>query len=311
MELKATSGPVDLWLPVAHLSPGPWQAAEPPRVTTTGQGGLVHDARYGAPMLHLRWADGATGPRTVTVVQPVRTRDRAGGDGRTLTARERALWIAPASSLPTDGIVKETADRITAGRVEPKAKVRAIYDWVVDNTFRDPATRGCGTGDIKNMIATGRMGGKCADINSLTVGLCRAAGIPARDVYGVRLGPGSATKLLGTSSPDVTRAQHCRAEAWLPGEGWFALDPADVRKVVLDGKLPVDSPEVRAHRERLFGGWEMNWAAYNSATDVRLPGAPRRPEENFLMYPLALDARRELDQLDPSSFSYVLTAVAA
>ncbi len=309
VDLQHADGPADLWLPVAAASVGGWQSAAAPRIETTGESRLVHDARYGAGMVHVRWT--GAGPRTVSTTQRISTRDRSGGDGARLSAAERALWTRPASSLPTDGIVKATADRIVIGHAEPRARLQAIYDWVVDNTFRDPATRGCGTGDIKNMLETGRMGGKCADINSLMVGLSRAAGIPARDVYGVRLGPSTYVKVLGPGTPDVTHAQHCRAEMWLDGEGWLPVDPADVRKVVLEAKLPVDGPEVRAQRARLFGGWEMNWAAYNSATDLALPGATRRPEENFLMYPLALTPAGELDQLDASAFSYTLTSTAA
>ena len=310
IDLQATDGPADLWLPLAAAAPGPWQSAEPARVETNGVAQTVRDPRYGAAMLQVRWT-APGGPRTLRTTQRIATRDRAGGDGRGLSAAERVFWTAPASSLPTSGLVASTAARVTLGRAEPRARLRAIYDWVVDNTFRDGATRGCGTGDIENMLATGRMGGKCADINSLTVGLCRAAGIPARDVYGVRLGPSSYVKVLGASGSDVTHAQHCRAEAWLDGEGWFALDPADVRKVVLEAKVAIDSPEARAQRERLFGGWEMNWAAYNSATDVALPGAVRRPEENFLMYPLAMTPAGELDQLDPANFRYTLTSTPA
>ena len=310
VDLQAPGAPSDLWLPLAALDPGPWQRAQPPRFATSGQARVVRDARYGAAMLHVRWAQ-ATATRTVEVTQSIATRDRTAGDGRALTPSERAFWTAPASSLPTGGIVRATSDRIVAGRTEPRARLRAIYDWVVDSTFRDGGVRGCGTGDIENMLETGKLGGKCADINSLTVGLCRAAGIPARDVYGVRLAPSAQVKVLGSAGPDVTKAQHCRMEAWLPGEGWLALDPADVRKVVLEAKLAVDSPQVGAERERLFGGWEMNWAAYNSATDVQLPGAVRKPEENFLMYPLAITPAGELDQLDPASFTYTLTSTPA
>lgn len=309
VDLQAAGAPGDLWLPLAASDPGPWQRAGPPRFESSGQARVVRDPRYGAAMLHVRWTD-ASAPRTVAVTQRIATRDRDAGDRRPLSPAERAFWTAPASSLPTGGIVKATSDRITAGRAEPRARLRAIYDWVVDSTFRDGGVRGCGTGDIENMLETGKLGGKCADINSLTVGLCRAAGIPARDVYGVRLGPSSRVKVLGPATPDVTRAQHCRLEAWLPGEGWLALDPADVRKVVLEARLAVDSPEVKAQRERLFGGWEMNWAAYNSATDVTLPGAGRKPEENFLMYPLAITPAGELDQLDPAAFRYTLTSTA-
>ena len=83
-----------------------------------------------------------------------------------------------------------------------------------------------------------------------------------------------------------------------------------MRKVVLEAQLPVDSPQVKAERERLFGSWEMNWAGYNSATDIALPGAAVAPSEHFLMYPLAITPASELDQLDPDSFRYKLTSTA-
>jgi len=37
------------------------------------------------------------------------------------------------------------------------------------------------------MLESKDLGGKCADLNALYVGLARAAGLPARDVYGIRI----------------------------------------------------------------------------------------------------------------------------
>ena len=37
------------------------------------------------------------------------------------------------------------------------------------------------------MLESRNLGGKCADLNALYVGLARAAGLPARDVYGMRV----------------------------------------------------------------------------------------------------------------------------
>ena len=65
----------------------------------------------------------------------------------------------------------------------------------------------------------------------------------------------------------------------MEGEGWLPVDAADVRKVVLDGKAAVDSPLVKAERERLFGSWEMNWAAYNHATTSPCPARPAKPRK--------------------------------
>ena len=37
------------------------------------------------------------------------------------------------------------------------------------------------------MLESKNLGGKCADLNALYVGLARAPGLPARDVYGLRV----------------------------------------------------------------------------------------------------------------------------
>src|SRR2546421_10593153 len=135
------------------------------------------------------------------------------------------------------------------------------------------------------MLDTRYFGGKCADLNALFVGLARAVKIPARDVYGARCADSAEFKSLGKSG-DISKAQHCRAEFHLNGYGWVPVDPADVRKVILEeggGRKP-DDPMVLAARKRLFGSWEMNWLAYNSANDLLLPKSTRG-KMAFFMYP--------------------------
>lgn len=303
-------GEAQLWLPLAQ-SAGGYQAPLELRWRSSGMGGVSRDERYGAEMLKLRWAAGSTAPKTVELVQTVATCDRAGGNALLpVTSAERRFWSEATESVPTDGIVGETARRIVGDRAEPKAKIRAIYDWVVDNTSRNPDTPGCGFGDIRAMLESGNLSGKCADINGLMTGLARAAGFPARDVYGIRVGPSRHFRTMGATSADISRAQHCRSEVWLDGEGWFPLDPADVRKVILDHRLALDSAEIRDLREKLFGGWEMNWVGYNSATDIALPeaGAQQKPNFAFLMYPCAFTSAGQPDCLNPPQFRYEITS---
>ncbi|WP_161958979.1 transglutaminase-like domain-containing protein, partial [Acidovorax sp. ST3] len=213
-------------------------------------------------------------------------------------------FIQPTALLPTDGIVKATADRITRGHQGALARARAIYDWVVDNTCRTASTRGCGTGDVRYMLTANDLNGKCADINALFVALARAAGIPARDAYGLRVADSQlGFRSLGKAR-DVTRAQHCRAEFYADGYGWIPVDPADVRKVMLEeppGDLPATDPRVRSARVMLFGAWEMNWVAYNHGHDVALPGSAHGPVP-FLMYPNGETVDGRLDSLDPDRF---------
>ena len=212
--------------------------------------------------------------------------------------------------VPTDGIVKQTADKATKGATTDIDKARAIYEWIVENTFRDPKVRGCGRGDIRFMLESGNLGGKCADLNALYVGLARAAGLPARDVYGIRVAKSElGYKSLGATSDHISKAQHCRAEVYLNQYGWVPVDPADVRKVVLEeppGNLKLSDDMVSKARTRLFGSWEMNWMAYNYAHDVALPGSSGQPLVYF-MYPQAETADGRIDSLDPDNFKYEIT----
>jgi len=224
---------------------------------------------------------------------------------------ELDYFLQPTRYVPTSGIVEKTALKAIAGASTEVEKARAIYDWVVENTFRDRNVQGCGRGDIGAMLESGNLSGKCADLNALFVGLARSVGLPARDVYGVRIAKSEfGYKSLGLSTDNATKAQHCRAEVYLRGHGWVPVDPADVRKVVLEeppGNRPLSDEAVVRARKRLFGSWEMNWMAYNYGHEVELPGSSRPPLPYF-MYPQAETGEGPVNPLDPDDFKYEITA---
>lgn len=312
LDIAAAGEPVQAWIPLPSVEAEDWIVQDGD--TWDGNAATAEvktDPRYGARLLHASFAPGEAAP-SIEVVSRFRIRDRAVFDApqqvAALSDAERTLWLAPTELMPVDGIVKETADRITAGVTGDREQARAIYEWVVENTERTAATRGCGLGDVASMLETGFLGGKCADLNALYVGLARSVGVPSRDVYGVRVADSAEFKSLGKSG-EITKAQHCRAESYLTGFGWVPVDPADVRKVVLEerGGLPLTDPAVLKARAKLFGQWEMNWLAYNYAHDIKLPGSTG-DALGFFMYPQAEVSGERRDSLDPDSFRYKLTA---
>jgi transglutaminase-like putative cysteine protease len=269
------------------------------------------DPRYGVAFVVAEWDPGASAP-VLEVVGRVATRDREVDlkGPPTAVAEDPAVlrrYLESTDLIPTDGVVEATAREITAEAKTDLEKARALYEWIVDNTFIDPQVKGCGLGDIQAMLDTKTFGGKSADLSALFVGLARSLGIPARAVYGIRVADSADFKSLGQSG-DVTRAQHCRAEFYLAGLGWVPVDPADVRKVILDetpSSLPLDDPQVLRARAKLFGAWEMNWVAYNYGHDVTLPGWSGTPV-HFLMYPQAENGESRRDSLDPQQFRYTI-----
>lgn len=316
VELPATGRGAQVWIPIPAISEAGWMEPGETRWTTSADtAGLGADPASGAMFLHAVWGEGG-GAQVIELTSTVSAQSRHADlsqprDVAPLPEAERARYTAPTALIPTDGIVKRTSEEITAGAEGDLQKARRIYDWIVKNTARNPETRGCGLGDVASMLEMGDLTGKCADLNALYVGLARAAGLAARDVYGLRVAPSQfGYKSLGAETPDVTKAQHCRAEVFLDGHGWIAVDPADVRKVMLEespGGLPLGHPKVVDARETLFGAWEGNWIGYNFAHDVVLPGAEAGPVE-FLMYPQAeIDGIRR-DPLAPGDFAYAITA---
>lgn len=302
------------WIPVPSLEAPDWLRAEGSTWSTNARSAeIVRESRYGAEMLHVAWRANEARP-SIEIVNRIATRDRSVSFSRptgvaVLSAKERQLFTEGTALIPVDGLVKNTSDAIVAGLETDFDKARAIYEWVVENTFRDPKVRGCGIGDISSMLKLNDLSGKCADLNALYVGLARAAGLPARDVYGIRVAPSKfGYRSLGAQSEVITKAQHCRAEIYLDNFGWVPVDPADVRKVALDeppGNLPLDNPKVAAARKALFGAWEGNWLAYNVAHDVALPGS-NGPKLGFLMYAQAEAGPERLDPLDPETFKYAI-----
>jgi hypothetical protein len=73
---------------------------------------------------------------------------------------------------------------------------------------------------------------------------------------------------------------------------------------------PRRNPVVDAVRDGLFGSWEGNWMAFNTAHDVALPNATDRAPLGFFMYPEAETGGTPRDCLDPDNFKYTITARA-
>jgi hypothetical protein len=307
------------WIPLPLIADTNYFKTVSIKTESTARTSIVKSNSGQAQMLWAEWNEGS-GDRTIKVTTTISTRERNTKFGKAdaalkLSKEELAFWTKGTDLLPTDGIVRQRALEITKSLPKNASdidKAKAIYNWVVENTFRNPKTRGCGAGDVKMMLETNNLGGKCADLNAVYVALTRAAGVPARDVYGIRVADsGRGYKSLGKGG-DISKAQHCRAEFFAKGYGWIAVDPADVRKVILEesGGLPINDLKVVAIRDYLFGNWEMNWMAYNYDHDLLLPGSQLGDtgKIGYLMYPQAEIKGNRVDSLDPDNFKYKITS---
>jgi transglutaminase-like putative cysteine protease len=314
VELLKPDGVGHIWLPAPLIRDTPYQHTLSTRfMADGGRAKLSKDKQSALGIVSATYPANAKPVLTLTSRVALKNYTVDLSSPRTAPPASQAeldYFLQPSRYVPTDGIVKQTALKATAGATTDIEKARAIYEWVVENTFRNPKIRGCGRGDIRFMLESGDMGGKCADLNALYVGLARSVGLPARHVYGLRIAKTDRSyKSLGIPTDIATKGQHCRAEVYLRGYGWVPVDPADVRKVALEeapGNRPLSDEVVSRARHDLFGSWEMNWMAYNYAHDVDLPGSANKPLVYF-MYPQAETSEGRIDPFDPDNFKYEIT----
>lgn len=261
---------------------------------------IYTDQRYRTPMLYARWEKGTDSRRLQFVFKAVR-QEVVKRDFPELDAawnkNDFARWLAPTSLGPVEGPVGELAATITKEKTTVLEKAKAIYDWVCENMYRDPKTIGCGKGDVCKLLQT--PGGKCTDINSVFVTLCRAAGIPAREIFGIRLGK--------KDVQDITTWQHCWAEFYLPGYGWVPVDPADVRKLMLKKNLTITDSEADELRSYFWGAWDAYRIELAKGRDLVLNPPQKSAPLNTFGYPYAEVGGEALDFYDPASFKYTFT----
>ena len=296
---------VRLWIPVASDNKYQTITDVVYNASDATDSGLETDAK-GNRMYYVEWDSSVAPADRVADVSFHVTRDEVlrpelveegTVDEAVESDAELKQYLEPSSSVKIDGIVKERADEITEGQTTVLGKAEAIYDWVVANMNRDNNVTGCGTGDVETLL-TDTMAGKCTDINSVFVALCRAAGIPAREMFGVRM-----------NADDITGAQHCWAEFYLPGTGWVGADPADVLKAVLNNDWDKDSEETKELQDYYFGNADAQRVQLSAGRDLVLePAQAGEPLNNF-GYPYAEVNGEEVDCYDAESFSYKITFV--
>lgn len=259
---------------------------------------IYHDQKSGAIYHYSEW-QGVSNRNSLVMSFMVKAEERIIKDLRDTNSpvpNEIMKYLQPNRWIPTDGKIKELADNITRGKKGVLQKSRAVYDWVVENTFRDPNVKGCGLGIVERTLA--ERGGKCADISSVYVALARAAGVPSREVFGLRLGR--------EAEQDISGGHHCWAEFYLPGTGWVQVDPADVRKMMLVNKL--DLEEAAPYRQYYFGAVdEFRIVLEKSGRGLQLLPPQKGGPLNYFMYPYAEVDGEPLDYLDPKSFNYTVT----
>lgn len=309
VNLKNSSGLNRLWLPLPLNQDTLFQRT----LGHSWEGNPGHASMRRLPdgdleVFHCEWRNGTEGRLQLKTL--VTTADRHFDVTKRTIAPERddilRRNLQASQLIPNEGLAFQLGERILGRIKDPVAQAKAIYDWVVDNAIYDPSLAGCGTGDVRRQLINGQYGGRSADINGLFVSICRAIGIPARCVYGLRVAPSRLFRNLGLQNDDATRGHHVRAEFYVPGYGWIPVDPSDVRRAIAIEGLSDRDSKLLSLRKILFGVWEMNWIAFNVGTDVTLPGQTKVMP--FVLLPQLESPDGHFDGSQPAAIQYSISA---
>ena len=259
VELAKGQGATQAWIPLPAFSEPEWTRPMGSTWQTNARVAVVErDPKYGAEMLHLSW-DGSEAPMA-EVTSRFATRDRAVdfakvGTPAPLSADERKLYTGATELIPTDGIVKQTADMITARRaIRARESARHLR---VDRRQHVPQPEGhaAAASAISLRCSRPATSAASAPISTRSMSDLRAppACLPATSTASALRPSKFGYRSLGTGAGHHQGAALPRGGLSRSGFGWVPVDPADVRKVVLEeppGNLPLSDAKVAAARRR-------------------------------------------------------------
>lgn len=239
-ETKCPKGKVaKIWIPVPQSDINRSQTIAPSTIKYTAEHATeakITTDSAGNKALYVMW-DETVEPKDRTVDFSfevirraiVRPKNMQALEKGTVDKKKMAKYLSETerSGSITSGIVKETADKIVkdANAKTVYEKAHAVYNWVCENLRRDSSTPAIGSGDVQYILRNTDKGiGKCTDVNSVFVALCRAAGVPARSVYGLKL-----DAMINT--PGTPYVQKCKPQYYLPGYGWAEADVSALLKL--------------------------------------------------------------------------------
>jgi hypothetical protein len=188
-----------------------------------------------------------------------------------------SIFLKPDRLVPVNGYLRKIAKNLTQTKVTDLEKVRAIYDYIIDElTYSKDDPKICGIGD--SLLTLKHKKGICTDYHSLFISLVRSLGIPAKFEIGF--------PIPEDKKDGKINGYHCWAKIYLPPK-------ADSPTAKKDGGwIPVDISEADKHPERrdyFFGLIDENRVHLTTGRDIRLKYAKDKfaMPLNYFVYPYA------------------------
>ncbi len=260
---------VRIWVPVAHTDEHQTVRlvnVKSPVVTHMGE-----EPEYGNQILYAEIPHPAPSTAEFSLEYEVTRHEYSRGDYAQLEPKDTRpglvmatmqRYVQPDKLIPTDGQIKELADKVTGSRPGTIAKSKAAYDYVFNTMSYDKSGTGWGRGDA--VWACDSKHGNCTDFHSVFIGMVRADDIPARFDIGFPL-PDNKDKA------DIA-GYHCWAEFFARNIGWVPVDISEAWKA-------------KEKADYFFGSVDANRVQFSTGRDLTLSPSQAGPPLNYFVYP--------------------------
>lgn len=132
-------------------------------------------------------------------------------------------FLQPSPHARWNGRLADEAATVTDGATSAVDAVTAIHDAVAAHLEYAPGSTYVGM-DVNDVWDRGR--GVCQDFAHAAIAMYRAVGIPARYVSGYLYAADQSVG-LAPEEAEIEIATHAWVEAFVPGWGWWELDPTN------------------------------------------------------------------------------------
>lgn len=241
-------------------------------VSASGETRFTRDAMHGHRYLYTELAKPGSDPVAVNTEFTIRRQavkidldpEKAGA----LTDTHRQLLAEylrkDTPNMVVDDTIAKLADKICGEEKNIVKQVKALYDYLVDNTnhYSKPgAPKNSGLGSSTYCLDS--KGGGCTDQHAAFIALARARGIPTRLHFGSRLQPQNAGK---AHDPGY----RCWVTYFVPNYGWV---PLDISAGNTNNK----------ERERFWCGLDDRRIRFSEGRDLDLTPRQEGPRLNLLI----------------------------
>ncbi|MEW6101051.1 MAG: transglutaminase-like domain-containing protein, partial [Candidatus Omnitrophota bacterium] len=272
-ELPADISELRIWIP--YPVNDNWQEVEDFKIDGEFESRIVKDKRFGnnAVFLTPKKDIDLESASKISVSFRVKRREY-NGEYQSLSLKERQGFLKADRGVPVSGRIKKLAHQITKGKKEELEKVRAIYEYLINElNYSKDDPNVCGIGN--SLLTLKHKKGICTDYHSLFVSMARSIGIPAKFEIGLGIPQDSQEGHL--------HGYHCWAKFYIRGEGWVGVDVSEADK----------HPE---KIEYFFGHLDENRVHLTTGRDIKLDFAMNQSPLNYFVFPYAeLNGRQFTD----------------